>query len=103
MPAHGKSQQLRLLDEVRQILRFHHYSIHTVRADKRVNVPVVMTRKEVAAVLSLLNGTPHLMTKLHYGSELRIMEAIRLRVNDVDFGMKQITVRSGKSDKHRMV
>jgi len=50
MPAHGKSQQLRLLDEVRQVLRLHHYSIHTERADKKVNVPpVVMTGEEVAA------------------------------------------------------
>jgi len=78
MPAHGKSQQLRLLDEVRQVLRFHHSSIHTERVDKKVSVPVVMTREEVAAVLSLLNGTPQLITKLLYGSGLRIMEVVRL-------------------------
>jgi integron integrase len=67
-----------------------------------VNIPVVMTREEVAGVLSLLNGTPQLIAKLLYGSGLRIMEGIRLRVKDVDFGLKQITVRSGKGDKDRI-
>ena len=77
-------------------------SINAVRADKKVNVPVVMTRDEVAAVISLLEGTPHLVAKLLYGSGLRIMEAVRLRVKDVDFQMKQLTVRSGKGDKDRI-
>ena len=56
MPAPGKSQQPRLLcprhlDEVRQILYLHHYSIHTERADKKVNVPVVMARRSVSMIL----------------------------------------------------
>jgi integron integrase len=75
--------------------------INAVRADKKVNVPVVMTRDEVATVLSLLEGTPQLVAKLLYGSGLRIMEAIRLRVKDIDCAMKQLTVRSGKGDKDR--
>jgi integron integrase len=175
MPAPTKSQPPKLLDEVRRVLRVHHYSIHTersyidwivrfaqyhnmrsredllppepkieaflthlavdknvapatqnqamnalvflykrvlnqsmdgsidaIRADRKVNIPVVMTREEVAGVLTLLNGTPQLVAKLLYGSGLRIMEAIRLRVKDVDFGLKQITVRSGKGDKDRI-
>ena len=61
-----------------------------------------MTRDEVAAVISLLEGTPQLVAKLLYGSGLRIMEAVRLRVKDVDFQMKQPTVRSGKGDKDRI-
>jgi integron integrase len=77
-------------------------SINAVRAYKKVNVPVVMTRDEVAAVISLLEGTPQLVAKLLYGSGLRIMEAVRLRVKDVDFQMKQVTVRSGKGDKDRI-
>jgi integron integrase len=77
-------------------------SIDAIRADRKVNIPVVMTREEVAGVLSLLNGTPQLIAKLLYGSGLRIMEGIRLRVKDVDFGLKQITVRSGKGDKDRI-
>jgi integrase len=72
-----------------------------VRADKKINVPVVMTREEVAAVISLLDGTAQLVAKLLYGSGLRIMEAVRLRVKDSDFQMKQLTVRSGKGDKDR--
>ena len=76
-------------------------SINAVRADKKINVPVVMTREEVAAVISLMDGTAQVVAKLLYGSGLRIMEAIRLRVKDVDFQMKQLTVRSGKGDKDR--
>jgi integrase len=59
-------------------------SINAVRADKQINVPVVMTRAEVAAVISLLDGTAQLMAKLLYGSGLRIMEAVRIRVKDID-------------------
>jgi integron integrase len=75
--------------------------INAVRADKKINVPVVMTREEVAAVLSLMDGTAQLVAKLLYGSGLRIMEAVRLRVQDIDFQMKQLTVRSGKGDRDR--
>ncbi len=75
--------------------------IDAVRADKKHNVPVVMTREEVAAILSLMEGTTQAVAKLLYGSGLRIMEAVRLRVKDIDFQMKQLTVRSGKGDKDR--
>src|ERR671919_2266589 len=169
-----RSQQPRLLDDVRRVLRLHHYSMHTersyvewivrfvrfhgmrsrqdlfpaepkieafltdlamngnvapatqnqamnalvflykrvlnhalpgsinaVRADKKVNVPVVMTREEVAAVISLMDGTAQVVAKLLYGSGLRIMEAVRLRVKDIDYQMKQLIVRAGKGDKDR--
>ena len=75
--------------------------IDAVRAKKKINVPVVMTREEVAAVISLMNGTSQLVAKLLYGSGLRIMEVVRIRVKDFDFQMKQLTVRSGKGDKDR--
>lgn len=75
--------------------------INAVRADKKVNLPVVLTREEVAKVIPLLEGANQLIVRLLYGSGLRIMEGVRLRVKDVDFGMKQITVRSGKGDKDR--
>jgi integron integrase len=174
MPGSTSTQQPKLLDQVRQVLRLHHYSIHTeraylewivryvrfhrmrsrddlfppepkieafltdlavngnvaaatqnqamnalvflykrvlnhtlegrinaVRADKKINVPVVMTRDEVAAIISLMDGTAQLVAKLLYGSGLRIMEAVRLRVQDIDFQMKQLTVRSGKGDRDR--
>jgi integron integrase len=169
------SNQPKILDEVRQYLRLHHYSIHTersyvdwivrfihfhrmrsredllpgepkieaflthlavegnvatatqnqamnalvflykrvlrqameapidaVRADTKAHVPVVMTREEVASVISLLVGTPQLVVKLLYGSGLRIMEAVRVRVQDIDFQMKQLTVRAGKAGKDRI-
>jgi hypothetical protein len=53
--------------------------INAVRADKKINVPVVMIRAAVAAVISLLDGTAQLVAKLLYRNELRIMEAMRLR------------------------
>src|SRR5712692_1281305 len=174
MPNATRSQPPKLLEEVRTVLRLHHYSIHTersyvewirrfarfhgmrsradlfpaeskieafltdlavqghvaaatqhqamhalvflykrvlnqalpgrinaVRAAKKITVSVVMTRDEVAAVLSLLDGTAQLVAKLLYGSGLRIMEAVRIRVKDIDVPMKQLTVRSGKGDKDR--
>jgi integron integrase len=76
--------------------------IDALRAEQKVHVPVVLTREEVASVISLLEGTPQLVVKLLYGSGLRIMEAMRLRIKDVDFAMKQVTVRSGKGDKDRV-
>jgi integron integrase len=170
----GQEQPPRLLDQVRNVLRLHHYSIHTersyldwikryihfhhmhsredlaggerkieafltdlavrgkvaastqnqamnalvflyrkvlakpldqaidaVRAERKVNVPVVLTREEVSRVISVIEGVPQLIVKLLYGSGLRILEAVRLRVKDVDFAMKQVTVRSGKGDKDR--
>ena len=174
MPNATRSQPPKLLDDVRKVLRLHHYSIHTersyvewiirfarfhgmrsradlfpaepkiesfltdlavhgnvaaatqnqamnalvflykrvlnhaledrinaVRADKKINVPVVMTREEVATIISLLDGTAQLVAKLLYGSGWRIMEAVRIRVKDIDYQMKQLTVRSGKGDKDR--
>ncbi len=77
-------------------------TINAVRAEKKTNVPVVLTREEVMKVIPLLDGVPQLIVKLLYGSGLRIMEAARLRIKDVDFQMKQITVRSGKGDKDRV-
>ncbi len=60
-----------------------------------------MTREEVAAVISLPDGTAQLVATLLYGSGLRIMEAVQLRIKDTDVQMKQLTVRSGKGDKDR--
>ena len=175
MPDITRSQQPKLLDEVRTVLRLHYYSIHTersyvdwivrfvrfhdmrsreslfpaeakieafltdlavhgdvapstqnqamnalvflykrvlkralqgsidaVRADKKVHIPVVMTREEVAAVLSLMGGTSQLVAKILYGSGLRIIEAVQLRVQDLDYQMKQLTVRAGKGGKDRV-
>jgi integrase len=72
-----------------------------LRADEKVTVPVVLTREEVAAVLSLIAGTAQLVATLLYGSGLRIMEAVRLRVQDSDYQMKHLIVRAGQGDKDR--
>jgi integrase len=62
----------------------------------------VLQWEEVARVIALLEGTPQLVVQLLYGSGLRIMEALRLRVQGIDFEMKAVTVRSGKGDKNRV-
>ena len=71
------------------------------RAKRPARVPVVLTRAEVEAVLARLSGTQHLMAGLLYGAGLRLMEGVRLRVKDVDFGYAQIIVRDGKGEKDR--
>lgn len=76
--------------------------INAVRASRKINIPVVMTREEVAQIIALMEGSPQLVVKLLYGSGLRIMEAVRLRVQDIDYNFKQITVRSGKGAKDRV-
>jgi integron integrase len=72
-----------------------------VRAKRPARLPVVFTRDEVAAVLERLTGTPRLVGSLLYGSGLRLMEALRLRVKDLDFGAGQVVVRDGKGSKDR--
>jgi integron integrase len=76
--------------------------INAVRAAKKLNIPVVMTREEVRQVITVMEGVPQLIVKILYGSGLRIMEAVRVRVQDVDYSMKQICVRSGKGGKDRI-
>ena len=76
-------------------------AIDAVRAERKSNVPVVLTREEVSRVIAVLEGVPQLIVKLLYGSGLRILETVRVRVKDVDFEMKQVTVRSGKGEKDR--
>ena len=73
-----------------------------VRAKKPRKLPVVLTREEVKAVLNGLSGIAWLMANLLYGSGLRLMECIRLRVKDVDFSYNHIMVRNGKGDKDRV-
>ncbi len=77
-------------------------NIDAVRARRSQKVPVVLTTDEAAKIITLMSGPTQLIVKLLYGSGLRIAEAVRLRVKDVDFGMKEILVRSGKGDKDRV-
>lgn len=71
------------------------------RARMSRRLPVVLTKSEVIAVLNELDGVPYLAA-LMYGSGLRLMECLRLRIKDLDFSYNQITVRSGKGDKDRV-
>jgi len=73
-----------------------------VRARAPIRVPVVLTRREVQALLDCLEGPLHLIGQLLYGSGLRLMEALRLRVKDVDFEYCQLVVRDGKGQKDRV-
>jgi integron integrase len=73
-----------------------------IRARKSRHLPVVMTREEVKGVLSHLSGDKWLMASLMYGAGLRLLECLRLRLQDVDFSTNQITVRDGKGAKDRV-
>jgi len=72
-----------------------------IRARKRQRLPVVLTVGEVRAVLHHLDGAEALVAQLLYGGGLRLMEALRLRIKDVDLEQRCITVRCGKGDKDR--
>ena len=72
------------------------------RAKKPARLPVVLTREEVRKVFQHLHGTARLMAGLLYGSGLRLMECVRLRVNGIDFGYARITVRDAKGGKERV-
>ena len=75
---------------------------HVIRARKPIHLPVVLTREEVKALLDQLSGDKWLMASLMYGSGLRLMECLRLRVQDIDFSRNEIMVRDGKGAKDRI-
>lgn len=72
-----------------------------VRARRPKRLPVVLSRREVAAVLAGMEGPPGLIASLLYGAGLRLLEACRLRAQDVDFDHHQLVIRAGKGDKDR--
>lgn len=72
------------------------------RAKRTQRLPVVLTRSEVDRVIAQLEGTHQLMVKLLYGTGIRLMELVRLRIKDVDFERREIIVRSGKGNKDRV-
>ena len=73
-----------------------------VRARKPKRLPVVMTRDEVEAVLAPLDGLPRLVCALQYGSGFRVLEALQLRVKDLDFSGGEIILRDAKGRKDRV-
>jgi integron integrase len=87
----------------REVLRQElDFPIEAIRAKKPKRLPVVLTKEETVRVIRHLSGIHQLMVKLLYGSGLRLMECVRLRVKDVDFAQRQIIVRDGKGDKDRV-
>ncbi len=72
-----------------------------VRAKRGRRLPDVLSRDEVRAVLDRIEGIAHLLCTLMYGSGMRVMECVRLRVHDVDFARNEILVREGKGGKDR--
>lgn len=73
------------------------------RAKRGRRLPVVLSVSEVRAILSEMRGVPRLCAALMYGSGLRVLECVSLRVKDVDFDRSEITVRCGKGNKDRRV
>ncbi len=72
-----------------------------VRARQKRRLPVVLTPAEVRALLERMDGVEALVSEVLYGSGLRLMEALRLRVKDLDFERRELTVRDGKGGKDR--
>jgi len=78
------------------------YVSNIERARKPKRLPTVFTRDETKRILSNLEGTHWLVAGLLYGSGLRLMECLRLRVKDVDVSYRQLTIRDGKGEKDRI-
>lgn len=86
----------------RQVLQLELPWLDTfVRAKRPQRIPVVLSREEVQRLLAAMDGRPALIAALLYGTGMRLMECLRLRVKDVDFARNEITVREGKGAKDR--
>ena len=76
--------------------------LEAIRARKPRRLPTVLTKTEVQAVLRQMSGTQRLVAQLLYGSGLRLLEGLRLRVKDLDFARGEIVVREGKGNQDRV-
>ena len=91
-----------LLFLYKEVLRHELPWIDNVERVKRpAKLPVVLTQEEVHALFSKMSGTIGLMAQLLYGCGLRLMECVQLRVKDIDFGYRQITIRDAKGGRDR--
>lgn len=86
-----------------KVLKIDLGDISFLRSKRPVRLPEVLSRDEVWAVLDTLQGSVWIMAALLYGCGLRLMECCQLRIGDIDFDRKTITVRAGKGDKDRIV
>jgi integron integrase len=86
----------------REVLHKEIEPILLSNAKRSERLPTVLTRDEVLTVIRRLSGNHKLMAQLLYGSGLRLMDCLRLRIQDIDFEYKTITVRDGKGEKDRV-
>ena len=102
----GASTQNQALSSIlflyREVLHKELEPIFMTGAKRPERLPTVLTHAEVLRVLAQLLGTHKLMAQLLYGSGLRLMECLRLRIKDIDIPKQQITVRQGKGGKDRV-
>lgn len=91
-----------LLFLYREVLSLPMVAGDFVRVRRPPGVPTVLTREEVRELLAAMSGTHQLMARLLYGTGLRLLEMLRLRVKDLDFARGQIIVRAGKGAKDRI-
>lgn len=91
-----------LLFLYKEVLHQEIGSVDAVRAKKPKRLPVVLSREEVERVIAAMTGINQLVARLLYGSGLRLIECLRLRVKDIDFAYRQIVVRDGKGSKDRI-
>lgn len=87
----------------KEVLKKDPGNFDLVWAKKSRRIPVVFSKQEIADILKQLSGVHWILAMLMYGSGMRRMECLRLRVKDIDFAYNQITVRSGKGDRDRVV
>jgi integron integrase len=73
-----------------------------IHAKRPHRIPAVLTQEEIRALIVQMHGVPQLVIRMLYGSGLRLLEVLRLRVKDVDFGLNEIRVRSGKGNRDRI-
>jgi len=85
------------------LLREIDFPTNLIRAKKPERLPTVLTKAEALSIIGRMNGISRLMVQLLFGSGLRLMECLRLRVKDIDFSNRQIIVRDGKGENDRSV
>jgi integrase len=94
---------VRCYSYTKDVLRIEQLSVNLAhRAQRPMRLPVVLSRREVRAVLHCMTGAARLISGLLYGAGLRLMEGLTLRVKDLDFGRNEIVVRDGKGQRDRV-
>lgn len=91
-----------LLFLYKEVLNIKIEDVNAIRSKKPTRLPVVLSQREVQDLLATMTGVNGLIAKILYGTGMRLMEVIRLRVQDVDFDRNEITVRFGKGAKDRV-